>query len=92
MAEFEPITSQEALDARIEDALKAYREKNGDPVALPEGMPLSDGLIYAPGRQVFIAGSGGWYRLYPAHPEDWPDIQPGAEVSWTEALALLRGD
>ena len=34
MAEFEPITSQEALDARIEDALKAYREKNGDPVAL----------------------------------------------------------
>ena len=65
---------------------------DGDPVALPEGMPLSDGLIYAPGRQVFIAGSGDWYRLYPVCPEDWTDIQPGAEVSWTEALALLRGD
>lgn len=65
---------------------------DGDPVALPEGMPLSDGLIYVPGRQVFIAGSGDWYRLYPVCPEDWPDIQPGAEVSWTEALALLKGD
>ncbi len=65
---------------------------DGRLVTLPEGMPLSDGLIYAPGRQVFIAGSGGWYRLYPVCPEDWLDIQPGAEVSWTEALALLRGD
>ena len=65
---------------------------DGDPVALPEGMPVSDGLIYAPERQVFIAGSGGRYRLYPVCPEDWPDIQPGAEVSWTEAMALLKGD
>lgn len=48
MAEFEPITSQEALDARIEDALKAYREKNGDPVALAKQL---DTLTRDKGKQ-----------------------------------------
>ena len=48
MAEFEPITSQEALDARIEDALKAYREKNGDPVALQKQL---DTLTRDKGKQ-----------------------------------------
>lgn len=48
MAEFELITSQEALDARIEDALKAYREKNGDPVALAKQL---DTLTRDKGKQ-----------------------------------------
>ena len=64
-------------------------ELDGEPVTLPEGMPLTDGLIYAPERQMFIARESGWFALYPAEPEDWPDVESGGRYSWEEVLEIL---
>ena len=66
-------------------------ELNGEPVSLPEGMPLTDGLIYAPGRQMFIVRESGWFALYPVEPEDWPGMESGGRYSWEEVLAVLTG-
>ena len=66
-------------------------ELDGEPVTLPEGMPLTDGLIYAPERQMFIVRESGWFALYPAEPEDWPDVESGGRYSWEEVLAVLTG-
>ena len=66
-------------------------ELNGEPVSLPEGMPLTDGLIYAPGRQMFIVRESGWFALYPVQPDDWPDVESGGRYSWEEVLAVLTG-
>lgn len=66
-------------------------ELDGEPVTLPEGMPLTDGLIYAPERRMFIVRESGWFALYPVEPEDWPDVEPGGRYSWEEVLAVLTG-
>ena len=66
-------------------------ELDGELISLPEGMPLTDGLIYAPERQMFIAREGGWFALYPAEPDDWPDVESGGRYSWEEVLAILTG-
>ena len=66
-------------------------ELDGEPVTLPEGMPLTDGLIYAPERQMFIVRESGWFALYPVQPEDWPDVESGGRYSWEEVLAVLTG-
>ena len=66
-------------------------ELDGEPVTLPEGMPLTDGLIYAPGRQMFIVRESGWFALYPVQPDDWPDVESGGRYSWEEVLAVLTG-
>ena len=66
-------------------------ELDGEPVTLPEGMPLTDGLIYAPGRQMFIVRESGWFALYPVEPEDWPGMESGGRYSWEEVLAVLTG-
>ena len=64
-------------------------ELDGEPVTLPEGMPLTDGLIYAPGRQMFIVRESGWFALYPVQPDDWPDVESGGRYSWEEVLEIL---
>lgn len=62
----------------------------GESFTLPEGVPLEDGLIFAPRWQLFLAQSGGYYQLYPVSPEDWPELESGSSYSWSEAVEILQ--